>query len=104
VKELRIAAAVTLAASLALNATWAQTTPLGNATFQPAIGQAGKDVIWLPTPDALALKMLETARVTSSDLVYDLGASDGKTAIAAAMKFGACTVGIEFNPKWRIWR
>jgi SAM-dependent methyltransferase len=42
--------------------------------------------------------MLRTAQVTDKDLVYDLGAGDGKIAIAAAKEFGAKAVGIEFNP------
>jgi SAM-dependent methyltransferase len=75
------------------------TTPLGDATFEPSVGQGGKDVIWVPTPDALAANMLKTANVKPTDLVYDLGAGDGKIAITATKKFGATAVGIEFNPK-----
>jgi SAM-dependent methyltransferase len=43
--------------------------------------------------------MLKIAKVRPSDLVYDLGAGDGKIAIAAAKQFGATAVGIEFNPE-----
>lgn len=67
-------------------------------TYEPTIAQAGKDVIWVPTPSDLVVKMLETAKVTSNDLVYDLGAGDGKIPIQAARQFGARAVGIEFNP------
>jgi len=67
-------------------------------TFQPQVGQSGKDVIWVPTPDDVVDRMLTMAQVTPNDLVYDLGAGDGKIAIAAAKKFGARAIGIEYNP------
>ncbi len=67
--------------------------------YKPSVGQVGKDVIWVPTPDALVTRMLQAARTTSDDLVYDLGAGDGKIAIAAAKEFGARAVGIEYNPQ-----
>lgn len=70
----------------------------GDDKYQPQLGQSGKDVIWMPTGGDLVTKMLMTAKVTSSDLVYDLGAGDGKIAIAAAKEFGARSIGIEFNP------
>ncbi|MDN3987617.1 methyltransferase domain-containing protein [Zwartia vadi] len=66
--------------------------------YEPTIAQPGKDVIWVPTPNDLVVKMLETAKVNSNDLVYDLGAGDGKIPIQAARQFGARAVGIEFNP------
>jgi SAM-dependent methyltransferase len=70
----------------------------GDATFEPQVGQAGKDVIWVPTPDQVVDVMLKAAKTTKDDLVYDLGAGDGKIAIAAAKNFGARAIGIEFNP------
>lgn len=72
----------------------AQTTP----NFQPQVGQPGKDVVWVPTPDALVERMLTMAQVTPNDYVVDLGSGDGRTVIAAAKKFGARAMGIEFNP------
>ncbi|MCF8165568.1 MAG: methyltransferase domain-containing protein [Rhodoferax sp.] len=69
-----------------------------NDSYAPSLGQPGKDVIWLPTGTELVSLMLKTANVTNKDLVYDLGAGDGKIAIAAAKEFGAKAVGIEFNP------
>ena len=57
--------------------------------YEPQVGQSGKDVIWVPTPDEVVDRMLRMAQVTKDDLVYDLGAGDGKIAIAAAKKFGA---------------
>jgi hypothetical protein len=72
---------------------------LGDTQYQPTVGQHGKDVIWVPTPDDLVVRMLETAKVTSKDLVYDLGAGDGKIPIQAARQFGAKAVGIEYNPE-----
>ena len=66
--------------------------------FEPQVGQAGKDVIWVPTPDDVVDRMLTMAQVTPQDFVMDLGAGDGKIAIAAAKKFGARAIGIEYNP------
>jgi tRNA1(Val) A37 N6-methylase TrmN6 len=63
-------------------------------------GQAGKDVIWIPTPDGLIEKMLSAANVTNKDKVFDLGAGDGIIAITASRKYGAQSVGIEYNC-WR---
>jgi SAM-dependent methyltransferase len=70
----------------------AQTTP-----FEPTPGQAGKDVVWVPTPDELVEKMLDMAHVTPQDIVMDLGSGDGRNIIAAA-KRGARAIGVEFNP------
>jgi hypothetical protein len=67
------------------------------AQYNPQVGQAGKDVIWVPTPDDVVERMLVMAQVTPNDYVWDLGAGDGKIAIMAAKKFGARAVGIEYN-------
>jgi SAM-dependent methyltransferase len=69
-----------------------------DSNYKPARGQAGKDVIWIPNPPELVEKMLTNAKVTPQDRVFDLGAGDGIIAIAAAQKFKANAVGIEFNP------
>ena len=65
--------------------------------FEPSVGQAGKDVVWVPTADVLVAKMLDMAKLTPKDYLIDLGSGDGKTVIAAA-KRGATAHGIEFNP------
>ena len=65
--------------------------------FVPRSGQSGKDVIWVPTPQALVDKMLEIANVTPGDFVIDLGSGDGRTVNTAA-KLGARALGIEYNP------
>ncbi|HWE17893.1 MAG TPA: class I SAM-dependent methyltransferase [Hyphomicrobiaceae bacterium] len=65
--------------------------------YKPQVGQHGKDVIWVPTPQALVDKMLEIAKVSPRDYVVDLGSGDGRTVITAA-KIGATAMGIEFNP------
>jgi hypothetical protein len=65
--------------------------------YKPQVGQSGKDVVWVPTPDEIVQRMLRMAKVTPQDTVYDLGAGDGKIAIAAG-KMGATAVGIEYNP------
>ena len=74
---------------------FAQTKP---KPYVPESGQAGKDVVWVPTPEVLVEKMLDLAKVTPQDVVMDLGSGDGRTVIAAA-KRGARGIGVEFNPK-----
>jgi hypothetical protein len=70
------------------------------AAYPAAWGQAGKDVVWVPTPDAVVHAMLTMARVTPQDLVLDLGAGDGKIGITAAKPpFGARSIGIEYDPQ-----
>src|SRR5574341_1325621 len=65
--------------------------------FVPVSGQAGKDVVWVPSPPEMVNKMLEVAKVTPADYVIDLGSGDGRTVITAA-KRGARALGIEYNP------
>src|SRR5439155_1389601 len=61
--------------------------------FKPHVGQQGKDVVWVPTPDEVVERMLNMAQAKPEDYVIDLGAGDGKIAIAAAKKFGARALG-----------
>jgi precorrin-6B methylase 2 len=91
---LRLALAVLLAACLPLALAQGQKPP---AAYEPSVGQEGKDVVWVPTPQALVDKMLDMARVTPRDFVMDLGSGDGRTVITAA-KRGVRAVGIEYNP------
>jgi hypothetical protein len=90
----RIAAPLALALAFALPAGAQQK----EKEYEPQVGQAGKDVIWVPTPDEVVDRMLRMAQVTPNDFVVDLGAGDGKIAIAAAKKLGARSLGIEYNP------
>ena len=69
----------------------------GKPDYQPQVGQEGKDVIWVPTPQALVDRMLDIAKVTPKDYVIDLGSGDGRTVITAA-KRGVKALGIEYNP------
>jgi len=75
---------------------FAQAQP-AQKPFEPQVGQEGKDVIWVPTPQALVEKMMDMAKVTANDTVIDLGSGDGRTVITAA-KRGARALGIEYNP------
>lgn len=76
----------------------AQLREPAGSQWEPSRGQAGKDVIWLPTPDALVQRMLQMAEVRAGDHVFDLGSGDGKIAIAAG-RVGARATGLEFNPQ-----
>lgn len=87
-----------LAATVAVNFAFAQQAKEKEEDFTPQSGQAGKDVVWVPTPQALVDKMLDMAKVTANDVVFDLGSGDGRTVITAA-KRGAKATGIEYNPQ-----
>jgi SAM-dependent methyltransferase len=66
-------------------------------TYKPQVGQAGKDVVWVPSPQALVDTMLDMAKVTPQDIVMDLGSGDGRTVITAARR-GVRAIGVEYNP------
>ena len=88
-------------AFLALNVAHAQLatkeTAAASTEFTPEVGQAGKDVVWVPTAQTLVNKLLDMAKLTPKDILYDLGSGDGRTVITAA-KRGARAYGIEYNP------
>jgi precorrin-6B methylase 2 len=88
-----VRSAVLALALLAAPALAQNTAP----AFEPEVGQAGKDVVWVPTPQVLVDKMLDMAKLTPKDFLMDLGSGDGRTVITAA-KRGARAVGIEYNP------
>jgi SAM-dependent methyltransferase len=81
------------AASIAPQA-WAQS---GTSSYQPQVGQGGKDVVWVPTSQTLVDRMLDMAGLTPQDRLVDLGSGDGRLVITAA-KRGAQARGIEYNP------
>ncbi len=87
---------LTLLLALGAAGVFAQAQPAPKP-FEPQVGQEGKDVIWVPTPQELVDKMLDMAKVTPNDYVIDLGSGDGITVITAA-KRGARALGIEYNP------
>jgi len=95
----RYAFRVLLSTALALvvgSAVYAQSQT-GTKPFEPTVGQAGKDVVWVPTPQATVNRMLDMAKVTPQDFLMDLGSGDGRTVITAA-KRGARAQGVEYNP------
>jgi len=75
----------------------ATAPPAAQGTYEPRVGQAGKDVVWVPSPELTVEKMLDMAKVTAQDFVVDLGSGDGRNIIAAA-KRGARGLGVEYNP------
>lgn len=78
-------------------AAFAQAQPAKKEGYEPSVGQEGKDVVWVPTSQALVNKMLDMAKLTAKDVHMDLGSGDGRTVITAA-KRGAKSTGIEYNP------
>jgi len=93
----RIAALSSFSVALTLQIAIAQPAE-ADKPFEPTVGQQGKDVVWVPTPQALVDKMLDMAKLTPNDIHYDLGSGDGRTVITAA-KRGATAFGVEYNPK-----
>jgi hypothetical protein len=91
----RRALTIGLAALLAGGPALAQTG--SGPAYKPESYQPGKDVVWVPTPQALVDRMLDTAKATPADTVIDLGSGDGRTVITAA-KRGIKALGIEYNP------
>ena len=92
----RISAAIAFAFTLAGASALAQDAPKKNVPFEPSVGQAGKDVIWVPTPQLLVDAMLDMAKVTPKDYLMDLGSGDGRLVITAA-KRGIRAKGIEYD-------
>ena len=95
----RLHRALALPVLLAMTSiAFAQAQPAKPAgAYEPQVGQEGKDVVWVPTPQALVDRMLDMAKVTPKDFLMDLGSGDGRTVITAA-KRGVRALGIEYNP------
>jgi precorrin-6B methylase 2 len=99
----RFSLAVLFALSSAIGCAQTQTKPsapssASSSSYEPTVGQEGKDVVWVPTPQVVVDKMLDMAKVTAQDFVMDLGSGDGRTVITAA-KRGARALGVEYNPE-----
>jgi SAM-dependent methyltransferase len=100
-RALIVSCALALGACASLQPTEPKSAPAPAESadaFEPRVGQEGKDVIWVPTPEILVERMLDLAKVTPRDFVIDLGSGDGRNVIAAA-KRGARALGVEYNPK-----
>src|SRR3954454_21658656 len=95
VRDAALASLIIAASACSMAQTQTQTQSA--TSFEPTVGQGGKDVVWVPTPQALVDKMLDMAKLTPADFLMDLGSGDGRTVITAA-KRGARAVGIEYNP------
>ncbi len=94
-----VGTAALLAATLGLGPVAGQTRAPSAPSdqFEPQVGQPGKDVVWVPSPEVLVERMLDLAKVTPADVVVDLGSGDGRNVIAAARR-GARARGVEYNP------
>jgi len=90
-------ACASFSAFLAGEPAWAQSPDAEEAGYTPTVGQVGKDVVWVPTPQDLVDVMLDMAELKPGDKLVDLGAGDGRTVISAA-KRGITARGIEYNP------
>ena len=92
--SVRILAALFAAMLASAGTLHAQTA---SGTYQPKVGQPGKDVVWVPNPPEMVERMLDLGKVTPRDFVIDLGSGDGRNVIAAARR-GARALGVEYNP------
>ncbi|WMD22087.1 class I SAM-dependent methyltransferase [Achromobacter seleniivolatilans] len=102
IQAFALATTLTLSLGYAANAAAQNSTPAvsqhaSQSEYVPDVGQEGKDVIWVPTPQSLVDKMLDMAKVTPQDRLMDLGSGDGRTVITAAQR-GLTAQGIEYNP------
>ena len=62
--------------------------------FQPKYA----NTTYVPTADEVIFKMLDMAKVTKNDVIFDLGCGDNRILYMAAKKYGCRGVGIEINP------
>lgn len=92
-----VLAAAFISSALAVSGALAAQAAAPSRDYTPSVGQEGKDVIWVPTPQALVERMLQMAGTKPTDYVVDLGSGDGRTVITAAKKFGTRALGVEFN-------
>jgi len=75
---------------------------LGNQavlTGQNKDDKPSTQIIYVPTPQPVVDKMLDMAKVTDKDMVFDLGCGDGRVVATAAKKYGAKGVGIDIDPE-----
>ena len=96
-KYLRHAALMSLFLAFCAGCVSQTQSPPTVTPYEPTVGQEGKDVVWVPTPQVLVDKMLDMAKLTPRDYLIDLGSGDGRTVITAA-KRGSRALGIEYNP------
>lgn len=88
---------LTTAVAVALTSLLATAAPI--LAQQAAAKLREPDVIYVPTPQDVVDAMLELAKVTANDVVYDLGSGDGRIPITVAQKYGARAIGIDINPQ-----
>lgn len=95
----------TRATSATATAVAPATTPPATASAAPAdAGVAATaeekvpDIEYVPTPENVVAKMLDVAKPTKNDVVYDLGCGDARIIITAAKKFGAKGIGYDIDP------
>lgn len=75
------------------------STPAATPDPPPATAPTrSPDVIFVPTRDEVVEGMLNLAKVSNKDVVYDMGSGDGKIVIAAARR-GARGTGIDIDPQ-----
>jgi acetyl esterase/lipase len=87
--------AITVALLLALSLT----SPATLAAWEGGDKQERPpDVRYVPTPTEVVERMLEVAKITKYDVVYDLGCGDGRIVCAAARKYGCKAIGYDIDP------
>ena len=68
------------------------------AAAQSPIPDKQPEVPYVPTADRVLDQMLDVAKITKEDVVFDLGCGDGRIVIEAAKRFGARGVGVDIDP------
>ncbi len=72
---------------------------LAPGILSTAVWAAEPRVPYVPTPQEVVERMLEMAKVTSTDYLIDLGSGDGRIVVTAAKKYGARGFGVDLNPQ-----
>ena len=94
-----LASKTALRVALALAGVMAAASALPSGTFAQSRMTRQPELIYVPTPQGIVDKMLEVAKVTKDDYVFDLGSGDGRIPITAAARYGARGFGVDLNPK-----
>jgi SAM-dependent methyltransferase len=92
------AAAIMSAADAARRVEAAIAAAMRATGYQLQVGQAGKDVIWVPTPFEVVEALTARSKPRSGELLVDLGSGEGRIPLYAALRYGIRTWGIEYNP------
>jgi predicted RNA methylase len=74
-------------------------TGISSASFAQSLAATDNLAPYIPTPQIIVERMLESAHIRPGEVVYDLGSGDGRILFTAVQEFGARAVGVEIVPE-----